>query len=334
MDSFLKGGERAREELLLLGPFAIRHLQRSRHKNPPKFDALIHEIRRDAAYPAFVPVPDHFEGPVTVYLNFEGKDDLVGIIQLLHKMGLPVYFDRFKTANLIHTQVSIPSSRSPLELIDRLCLFTGLDYGFFHNAVVIGMPERFWPSKGPPKASDLDAAALQRARELVEELDDESIEVRESATRELVRLGMGVRPLLEAQRNRKEVEIVSRCAAIIRCLRLPWLGAFGPAACLRQQLSAVDQRVLEHVRIVRPNLTFDKATLCDIMIHLQKNHGVDYAITGDHGRHVVTMASAGQTLLDLLSLITQSNDLDFIVKDRKLIIDTREGIEKRLCPSK
>jgi len=332
--AYLKGNDAARAELLKLGAIAIRPLQKARDKAPEKLDRLIRELKVAAAYPSPVRLQDQFTTTSSMMINLERASDLGPMSHVFHGIGIPLFSDRFDPGRLKSERVVLMKLTCPLDFLEEFCRQTGLDYGYFHNTVVVGVPERLWPAPNPPKVTTLDDAGMARARELVEKLDDDSIEVRESATAELVKLGTGVLSLLEAQWNRKEPEIVSRCAAIVRQLRGLDEGVFGPSACLRQKLPAEDQGLLKRLQEAKPSLSFDMKTITDIMTHLQKTHGVDFEVAGEHGKLVLSMRAGKQSLLDVLSLITQTRDLDFIIKDRKVMIDDRRAIRRMLADAK
>ena len=332
--SFLKGDAVAQTELVKLGAFAIRPLQKARGENPDKIDALIRELKVTAAYPSHVRLPDRIEGRKGMTGSLQGVSDLGSGIEVWHQWGIPVFSDRFDSTKLTATRYRIDCPATPLDLIEALCRQTGLDYGYFHNAVVIGTPERLWRLHGPAKESHLDASGLALARGLVEKLGDESIEVRDAAARELMKLGSGVLPVLWAQLDRKDPVIVAGCKAIIRRIRPPGEGVFGPASCLRQRLSAEDQEFLKILQTAAPKVSFIHKSIAQIMADLQKSHGVNHAIAGDHGRLVLSMQVGNQSLLDVLSLITQSRDLDLVIRERRVVIDSRDAIERSLAGDK
>src|SRR6185503_7178942 len=52
--AFVKGDAAARAELVKLGAYAIRPLQKAREKAPEKIDALVFDLKKAAAFPQLV----------------------------------------------------------------------------------------------------------------------------------------------------------------------------------------------------------------------------------------------------------------------------------------
>jgi len=158
--AFIKGDDAARKELAKLGAGAIRPLLKERDKAPEKIEALLAELRKGAAVP---------------------KADTVAFLQLQFRIS--VHFDRFEPKDLKSEEVTVElRDTSGRETLDRICRQTGLDYGFFHNVLVIGKPERLWPAGkvlgafGSPAAerqrkTDADEKTLDHLRQLKTGLD-------------------------------------------------------------------------------------------------------------------------------------------------------------------
>jgi len=64
--AYLKGDDAARTELLKLGVFAIRPLQKARDKGAQKIDALVLELKKAAMHPKDSEVWRKIESKVTV----------------------------------------------------------------------------------------------------------------------------------------------------------------------------------------------------------------------------------------------------------------------------
>jgi hypothetical protein len=332
VDAFLKGDEAARAELLKLGVYSIRPLQKKRNGDPRKIDALIFEIKVANAYPSPVTLPGRFAEREGMVANRQWSDPAL-LVRLFWQLEIPLFTDQFDTARLKPARMAVFNPATRLQLVEMFCQDTGLDYGFFHNSVVVGSPERFWPDQGPPKVKRLDESALAQARALIGKLEDASIEVREAASRDLLALGTGVIPLLEANRKQADPELVSRCEAMLRVLRQEWC-SFGPAGCLRQKLRREDDALLGKLKKVTPKLAFDLAPISEILAGLRMAHGVTFQIAPDLAMKRSTIHAAGQSLLDVLSLITQSHDLDFLIADGTVVIDARGVIDRRIAPGK
>jgi len=330
--AFLKGDGAARAELLRLGVRAIRPLQKARETGPRSIDYLVFEIKMAAAYPSAVALPQRFAERQGLVTNRQWPEPGL-LAQVFQQKGIPLFTDRFDSDRLKPAQMVMFNPESPLQLIEMFCKDTGLDYGFFHNSVVIGRSERLWPDHSPAKVTSLDELGLDLARSLMAKLEDPSIETREAASRGLVALGSGVIPLLESQRKGAGAELASRLDAILRVVAVRQ-GPFRPAACLGQKLTGGDEALLNKIKIAAPKLAFDRAEIREVLDTLGAAHGMSFEISPDHAKNVTTIHTSGQTLLDVLSLITQSHDLDFLISGGKVVIDTRGAIEKRLAPGK
>ncbi|HKS15946.1 MAG TPA: hypothetical protein VJU16_01390 [Planctomycetota bacterium] len=332
VEAFLKGDAASRTELLRLGISAIRPLQKVRTPTSRKIDALLFEIKSAAAYPSPVVLPAAFgdRGGMTSNRQWPDPGELVRLFQ---EKGIPVFTDQFDATRLSPTRMAIFNPGSPLQLVEMFCQDTGLDYGFFHNSVVIGLPERLWTDRPLVKTSPLTEAEAAQARDWIKQLQDPSIDTRESASRSLVGLGRGVVSLVEAGRKQADPEVVSRCDAILRVLGRGG-SSFGPAACLRQKLSGEDETLLAKLKSSKPRMALDKAKLSDVLGAFQSAHGVTFEIDPVQAGKFTTVHTSGQTLLDLLSLVSQSHDLDFIIANGKVLIEGRRAIEKRVAPEK
>lgn len=333
IEAFLKGDEASRTVLLKLGAYAIRPLQKAREKDPKKIDALVYELKKAAAHPK----GSSAAGALDAKITFRMKDaEFPGMMNsLLEATGLPLFFDQLEGPGVKPATVNLELENGPKrELLDQICRQTGLDYGFFHNMIVVSRPDRLWPAGPPPKAAELRGDDLARARKLVEKLGDDAIEARESATRDLLKFGPSVIPVLEANLGRKEAEIVTRCSSMIEKLRVIPRGAFGPSGAERQKKTPDEEKALKQIQVMKMSLSFDKSTLEDMVSFLKEFSGIPIELQGDAGKQVYSIQARDQAMFDLLSLITQSRDLDFAIKDGKVVIDTREAIEKILSEKK
>jgi len=327
IEAFLKDDAAAREELVKLGAYAIRPLQKAREKGPEKIDALVFELKKAAAYP----IPSRFDA------DFKGSRSVAGppklgpqIIRAFGRNGIPLFLDQLDIARMKSITVAFENVRSSLELVEQVCRQTGLDYGYFHNHIVLGHPERLWPPGPPSTGRELAGADLARAKALVEQLADEEIEMRDAASRDLLKLGAGVLPVLESQLGRMEAEIVSRCRVLVRELR-PRPGVFGPAGAVRQRdLDSAGADILKKLQAKRASLSFQDMPLANILLFFKEVTGVEFRVEAADATRKLSILTEDHGVLDHLSLLSQSEDLDFIIRDGKVIIDTREAIEKKL----
>lgn len=331
IEAFLKGDDGARAELVKLGAYAIRPLQAAREKGPEKIDGLVLQLKKVSAYPKDSAFPESLIGRGIITIR---DQELDSIIPTLQSQGFPILWDQFDRAALKTSKVSFEKVSKTRDILDQICRQTGLDYGFFHNAVVLGMPDRLWPSGPLTKPPPLKGDDLAKAKALVEKLGDDSIEVRESATKDLLAFGPSVIALLEVHLNRKEGELTARCAALIEKLAPRPRGVFGPSGAERQKRTESEEKLLKNLQTMKVSLSFEKAPLSEVVGYVGAFSGIPIELRGDGGRPSVTIQCRNQNLIDLLCLITQARDLDFILRDQMLIIDTREGIEKQISGEK
>jgi hypothetical protein len=205
IDAFLKGDAAARGELMKLGASAIRPLLKARDKGPDKIDALVLELKKGVAYPPDSKLPRHLEGNVKIpattitlsddpeYAPIQWGDARRGIEAAI--VVLP-----FKAAELKSTTADVRASDRPArEILDQLCRQTGLDYGYFHNAVVIGPPERLW-------AANAFGAAFATIQKL-DPVDTAHMKVLGAETiPKLLQMGMNVRGLADFVRDMKRLD--------------------------------------------------------------------------------------------------------------------------------
>jgi hypothetical protein len=328
IEAFLKGDAGARTELLKLGAFAIRPLQKARDKSPGKIDPLVYELKKAAAYPQGSSAAATLDEKIVLRIKDAAFPEMMP--SLLEWTGLPLFFDQLEGAGVRSAKVTLGMEDGPKrDLLDQICRQTGLDYGFFHNAIVISRPDRLWPAGPPPKARELRIEEAATARALVEKLNDDSIEAREAASRDLLKLGPSVIPVLEANLKRKEPEIAARCSALIERLRTIPRGAFGPPEALREKTSGmVDEETLKTLQRMRVNLDFQNCTMEIVAAYLKEFSGIEFEFKGEAGKNALTIRCRDQNLGDLLALITQSRDLDFVIRESKVLIGARADIEK------
>lgn len=179
VDAFLKGDAAARGELMKLGVLAIRPLQKARERNPEKIDALVLELKKGCTYPADSKIARAFEAKVTlrestVRLSEDSESAPIHWEEVRRVLPGPVFLLPFKLKDLKSDQAKVGVTDRPArELLDQLFTQTGLDYAYFHNAIVLGPADKIWGPKpvfGPAFATTqefgpADAAVLKAFRE-------------------------------------------------------------------------------------------------------------------------------------------------------------------------
>ena len=329
IEAFIKGDDDVRKYFQALGAYAIRPLLKARDRSPERIDALVLELKKAAAYPSGAVAVARFDGVITIR-----DQELEAIVPTMQSIGLPIFLDRFRPGDLKSTKVTFENVMVAQAALEQICRQTGLDYGFFHNAIVLGLPERLWPAGPPAKPLELRGEALTQAKSLVEKLNDDAIEAREAATRDLLTVGPSAIPLLEENLRRKESEIVARCSALIEKLRPSGRGAFGPPGAHRQTKTPETGDILKKFQAVKVTLDFQDTSLDNVAGYLKEFTGIGFEVQGATGGKVITLKAKDQVLLDILSLMTQSREMDFMIQEGKVLIDTREAIQKSLNTTK
>lgn len=327
IEAFLKEDAAARAELVKLGAYAIRPLQKAREKAPEKIDSLVFELKKAAASPT----------PARFNADFNGTRGISGslhprLINALARELVPCFLDSFDPARLKSTGFRATGT-NVLELTEAICSQTGLDFGFFHNSIVLGHPDRLWPSLGAPDKGELKGASLDRAKALVEKLGDDMLGSREEASRELLDLGRGVVPVLKAQLQRSDAEIVARCRSLLSEL-LPKESAFGPPAACRQALDDTGKSLLKKLDGSTLNLRVDNQSMGRIVEILNASQPVKLGVQAEAAKRTTTFEVWNMPVMDLLSLVTQTLDLDFMIQGTGILIDDREVIQKLVPKAK
>jgi len=257
---FVQGDAAAREALIKLGAAAIRPLQGARDKAPDKIDELVFELKKAAAYPKETKAPASLEAKCS--LEIKNSDVRGALAYLQETCGVPLVCDRIEPADLKSKEVSVVSTDAPVcSALDLMCRQTGLDYGFFHNVVVIAKPERLWPGgKSTP--------------------------------------------------------------------------VFGPPGAERQHRSSEEEKVMGQLRSMKVSLDFQNQSVKDSTDYMREFSGVGIEIEGGGDKRMPVFRLRDICLFDAICLQTQSCDLDFMLKDQNVVINTRDAIAKKVAGKK
>ncbi|HEU4338671.1 MAG TPA: hypothetical protein VFS19_01270 [Planctomycetota bacterium] len=327
--AFLKGDAAARGELMKLGVFAIRPLQKARDKNPEKVDALVLELKKGTVYPASSKMYRELEDKVTipestVTLSDDPEELSVRLGDARSGIPAPVLVQRFRRSDVKSMTATIRATDRPArEVLDQLCRQTGLDYAVYHNAVILGPPDRLWPAGPPAKPRPLTTEEETRLKGWIEKLKADDIAAREEATREILKFGVNALPVLEKLPNRPE--------ALIQALGRKPAPPFGPAFATGQALDPVDAATLKALE----NANYPTLRLVDVPL----NSLLEIILGGKDIEFEMKSAAAGESViasldasliggLDVLSLLTQMTGADFAISGGKVIVDTRERLER------
>jgi hypothetical protein len=322
--AFLKGDAGARADLVRRGVYALRPLIAARElKADDKLNALITELKRDAAQPR----PARFDADFN-----RGTRGCSGLLNahMVHSLGrdfIPLFLDHASLPKAKTTAIRVDNATSSLALVEEICRQTGLDYAYYHNHIVIGAPERLWPLPPASKTGELTRDQQERATRLVEQLNDELIESREAASRELYNLGPAAIPILQLGARRAEAEIVARCRHLIQLLTGGEF-VYGSPAAARQRLGDRGRAILNGLRSRKLSMSFEKSTLGLVADLITRTCGEPCEVPGALAEKPVTLGMTDQAAFDILALMTQSMDLGFAIQGDKVLIDHREAIEK------
>ena len=329
--AFAKGDDAARAELLKLGVYAIRPLQKARDTDPEKIDALVLELKRSAV-PGSADVFAFLDAPVTldgVRATIDELGRLKGDLSL--HLRCPVLFLPVKPSDLKSIEAAVTIRNRPFrEALDQFCAQTGLDYAVFNRALVVGPADRLWPPDLPPRTSPLTDAELARARTLADALGADAIAERDAAMLELRKLGTGVVEILEGRLAKAEAEVAHRCRTLVRDLKSPPPLPLGPPRAARQKLAGADLALLDRFReerLSRFRLTGVSAQAAaeiacgsSVKIRVRNLESVTLAIPYMNG--------SGLTRVEFLALVAWAVRCDFAIANGVIVFDAPEALEK------
>lgn len=327
--AFAKGDPAAREEALKAGIFSIVPLRKVRGQAPEKVDELLYEIKTRADGIPAKALLDALDAPRSMEpgnVAFEvAVDDLSN--------GLPLLFDPdlFRTHWGKQATLNL-KDRPRREILESLCRQLDLDYGFFYGVVLIAEPGRLWPTAPIPPVAPLSAEESARAANLIEFLGNDEFQEREKASAALKKLGKRAIPLLERGAVGEDAERRARCAALVRELTdPPPQVTFHRPAAARQNLSGADEQL--RARLLEEGVSFkvqDIALDGALRLLLQPRRiPVQLAPALRNAR--LTLDLQNQSSWAVISLATHCCGFDFLIQEGKVVIDTKEEIQRRLA---
>lgn len=158
--AFLKDDPAARSELLKLGAAAIRPLQKAREKGPAKIDPLVLELKKGVMVPFDSKLARDLEAKVTlreatIELHDESDRRKLDWNDARRVFPCPLVVLPFDRADVKSMSATVKVADRPIrEILELFAAQTGLDFGYFHNAVVIGPPDKLWaPLRFRPAAA-------------------------------------------------------------------------------------------------------------------------------------------------------------------------------------
>ena len=258
--AFAKGDAAARESLLKHGVGAIVALNKARDKAPEKIDALVFEIKKAAVYPKDSKAPDVLDVKIKLQMSNQSPADVIAYFREF--TGANLICDRFDAADLKVATVDLATDDAPMrQALDQMCRLTGLDYGFFHNVIVIGKPERLWPA--------------------------------------------------------------GKTAA-----------AFGPPAIERQHLTPDDDKTLDQLRRMKISLDFQNANVKTLSEYIKEISSIPFEVDDPDNKPIPVYRVKDVSAIDATALATQICNLDFMLKEGKVVVGTRGAIEKAITKGK
>jgi hypothetical protein len=327
--SFAKGDPSAREDILKAGVSSILPLRKVRAQSPERVDALIFEIKtRGEELPAKA-LLDALEAARSMELGqvcFEvAVDDLSN--------GLPLVFDPALFRTHWGKNVTLNLKERPRrEILESLCRQAGLDYGFFYGVVLIAEPGRLWPAPAlKPRVTPLSAEESERASTLIQRLGSDVYQEREEAQAALKKLGTGAIPLLEKGAQGEDLERRTRCTALVRALTEPPPQAvFHRPAAAQQKLAGPDEALRKRLFSEMVSFKVADIVLDGAMKLMLQPRQVPHQLSPSLLNARVTLDAQNQTAWTLLSLATHHCGYDFMIENGKVVVDTREEIQRRL----
>lgn len=326
--AFAKGDESVRDEIVKLGACSILPLRKVRDRSPERIDALLFELKLRAEAPSQGTL-EKLNAVQTI------QTASIGIDLALAEMGdmFPMLFDPmlFKThwdRKVELNQTAVPK-RETLELF---CRQLGLDYGFFCGVVLIAEPGRLWPATLPPRAVPLTEAESARAATLIEKLASEAFREREEATTALLKLGKGAIPLLEKGAQGGDAERRARCEALIRDLTgATPEGTFHRPGAAKQKLAGGEDDLRTSLQQSQVSFKVQDIVLDGAMRLLLQPRRVAHQIAPAARDVRLTLDLQNQSSWAVIALATQCCGFDFLIQDGKVVIDTRDEIQRRLA---
>ena len=327
--AFAKGDAAARQTVLKAGSSSILPLRKVRSQAAEKIDALIYEIKTlaDGAPPqAILNALDAPRSMEVGEVAFEvAVDDLSN--------GLPLLFDPALFQSHWGKNVVLNLKDRPRrEILESLCRQLDLDFGFFYDVVLIAAPGRLWPAARPQRAVPLTREESTLAATLIERLASEKLQEREEAFNFLKKLGKGAIPLIEKGANHEDAERRARCVALVKELTDPPTPAtFHRPAAAQQKLTGADEDLRARLAENRVSFKVQDIVLDGAMRLLLQPRDIPVQLAPGLKDVRLTLDLQNQTSWTVICLATHCCGFDFLIRDGRLVIDTREEIQHCLA---
>lgn len=320
---FLEGEEAAGERLRAMGPGVLSLLRLRRAE--PRVRTLIRQIRESAASAEDRKMADRLAG---LKPRLDGSRPFGECVDTLMGDGVRYAIDPREFDVIWSCEVTPAKEGTALDVLEDACAQAGVDFAFLYGIVLVARPDRLWPAL-PLRAEPLSREEETRAKALVGRLGSEMPDEREQAAEVLRRFGTAVLPLLEAGAADADAEVAGRCRGLAAELRPKPARVFGPSSVERQSLAGADLSLFTGLRgkfttykvkdlIVRHNLSL-------LLSQVERSQ-----VVGTLPEVKLTFSFENVPFTAILSVLTQSTGLDYLVDDGRLIVGPREEIEARL----
>lgn len=328
VEAFVKGEEKARAEILKAGACSILPLRKVRDRAPARTDALLYEIKKASAGFDVKTLVDALEARRSFDL---GEVEFPAAYVELTE-NLPLLFDPALFRTHYERKVKIQMKDRPRrEILEAMCRELGLDWGFFYDIVLMGPPERLWPSGPPPRTVPLTDAESRRAATWVEQLNDEQVDRREEALAALSKLGEGVIPLLEKAAQSRDAEGAGRARDLIARLRKPPpSGVFRSPAAERQKLAEADEAFRKSLRENMVSFKVADIVLVGALQLLLRPREIPFELAPSLNNIRVTVDLQNVSAWAVVSITCHAEGIDFVIENGKLIFDTKDALERRI----
>ena len=328
--AYANGDEKARNEVVKAGLSAILPLRKMRAQAPERIDALIYELKTHADGIPEKALLDAMDGKQAMECGEAGF--AVAFDEL--SRGVSLLFDPALFRTHWDKSVKLDAKERPRrETLDSFCRQLGLDYGFFYGSVLIAEPARLWPAPAPVvRATPLTADETARAAKLIERLGAEEFQAREEAQAELKKMGKATIPLLEKGALGDDAERRARCTALVKALTEPPATAtFHRPAAARQKLAGPDDKLRTQLGSEMVSFKVADIVLDGAMRLMLQPREIPVQLAPAATGVRLTLDLQNQTAWAIISLATHTVGFDFMIEKGKLVIDTREEIERRVA---
>jgi hypothetical protein len=326
--AFAKGDESVREEIVKLGVCSILPLRKVRDRAPERIDALLFDLKQRAESPSKAML-DKLQEVHTFQTASIGIDlALAELSDMFPMLFDPALFRSHWDRKVQLNQTGVLKR----ETLESFCRQLGLDYAFYCGVVLIAEPVRLWPATLPPRAVPLTVEESAQALKLIEKLASEQFRERETATAALMKLGKGAIPLLEKGAQGEDAERRARCQSLIRDLTgtMPE-GTFHRPAAARQKLAGGDDDLRTALQLSQVSFKVHDIVLDGAMRLLLQPRQVAVQIAPAARDVRLTLDLQNQSSWAVIALATHCCGFDFMIQDGKVVIDTREEIQRRLA---